>query len=126
MSIVAKSRCYCTSITQVRSTVSVATVGELASPLIMKSLCLFLSARDILYGTYVSTDKKGLKTLIPRCHNAIYGTMVASLLYLKKICKTIKHLGFKIDPYGKRVRYQLKKNIQLFQQSWHNYHSRLD
>ena len=52
-----------------------------------------------IYGPYVSTDKKGVKTLILRCHNAIYGTRVASLLYSKKICKTIKHLGFKINPY---------------------------
>ena len=37
-----------------------------------------------IYGPYVSTDKKGVKTLILRCHNAIYGTMVASLLYYKK------------------------------------------
>ena len=37
--------------------------------------------------------------MILRCHNAIYGTMVASLLYYKKICKMIKHLGLKINPY---------------------------
>ena len=37
--------------------------------------------------------------MIIRCHNAIYGTMVASLLYYKKFCKTIKHLGFNINPY---------------------------
>ena len=36
-----------------------------------------------IYGPYVSTDKKGIKTLILRFHNAIYGTMVASLLYYK-------------------------------------------
>ena len=36
-----------------------------------------------IYGPYVSTDRKGVKTLILRCHNAIYGTMVASLLYYK-------------------------------------------
>ena len=52
-----------------------------------------------IYGPYVSTDKKGIKTLILRFHNATYGTMVASLLYYKQIFKTIKHLGFKINPY---------------------------
>ena len=52
-----------------------------------------------LYGPYVSTDRKWVKTLILRFHNAIYGTMVASLLYYKKICKTIKQLGFKINPH---------------------------
>ena len=34
-----------------------------------------------IYGLYVSTDKKGVKTLIIRCHNAIYGTMVSSVIY---------------------------------------------
>ena len=52
-----------------------------------------------IYEPYVSTDKKGVKTLILRCHNAIYGTMVASLLYYKKICKMINNLGFKINQY---------------------------
>ena len=33
-----------------------------------------------IYGPYVSTDKKGVKTLILGCHNAIYSTMVESLL----------------------------------------------
>ena len=36
-----------------------------------------------IYGPYVSTDKKGVKTLILRCRKAIYRTMVASLLYYK-------------------------------------------
>ena len=52
-----------------------------------------------IYGSYVRTEKKGFKTLILRCHNAIYGTMIASLLYYIKFCKTIKNLGFKINPY---------------------------
>ena len=52
-----------------------------------------------IYGPYASTDKKGVKTLILRCHNAIYKNMVASLLYYRKFCKTIKNLGFKINPY---------------------------
>ena len=52
-----------------------------------------------IYGTYVSTDKKGLKNMILRCHNAIYRTMVASLIYYRKSCKTIKHLGFNVKPY---------------------------
>ena len=52
-----------------------------------------------IYGLYVSTDKKGVKTLILRCHNAIYGTMLARLLCYRKFCKTINHLGFKINLY---------------------------
>jgi hypothetical protein len=34
-----------------------------------------------VYGPYVSTDKQGRKQLLVECLNAIYGTMVASLLY---------------------------------------------
>ena len=52
-----------------------------------------------IYGPYVKNDKKGVKTLILRFHHDIYGTMVASLIYYKYICKTIKHLGFNINPY---------------------------
>ena len=71
-----------------------------------------------IYGPYVSTDKKGVKNLILRCHNAIYGTMVASLLYYKKFCKTIKHLGFKINPYDPWV---ANRTIDKNQQTifWH-------
>ena len=52
-----------------------------------------------IYRPYISTYKKGFKTLILIFHNATYGTMVSSLLYYRKFCKTIKHLGFKINPY---------------------------
>ena len=63
---------------------------------------LFEIALDI-YGTYVSTNRKGVKTMILRCHDDIYGTMVESLLYYKKCCKTIKQLGLKINPYDTYV-----------------------
>jgi hypothetical protein len=33
------------------------------------------------YKSYVSKDKKGNKQLLVQCQNALYGTMVASLLY---------------------------------------------
>ena len=52
-----------------------------------------------IYGPYVRTDKKGVKTLILRCHNTIYGTMVTSILHYKTFSRMIKHLGFKINPY---------------------------
>ena len=34
-----------------------------------------------VYGPYVNIDRKIIKQLINQCINAIYGTMVASLLY---------------------------------------------
>ncbi len=41
-----------------------------------------------VYGSYVSTNKAGQKVLIVECLNAVYGTMVAALLYYKKFVKT--------------------------------------
>ena len=35
------------------------------------------------YGPFVVTEKKGEKLIIVKCMNAIYGTIVASLLYYK-------------------------------------------
>ena len=32
--------------------------------------------------------------------NVIYGTMVASLIYYKKFCKSLIVCGFKLNPYG--------------------------
>ena len=64
-----------------------------------------------IYGLYVSTNKKGVKNLILRCHNTIYGTVVESLLYYQKLCNTIKHLGSKINPYDPCVtKHTIDKN----------------
>ena len=52
-----------------------------------------------LYGPYVTTDKKGVKQLLLLCLNAIYGTMVASLLYYNKFCKSLLRHGFELNPY---------------------------
>ena len=52
-----------------------------------------------IYRPYVTMDRKGIKQLITQCKNAIYGTMVLSLLYYCKFCKTLKLNKFKINPY---------------------------
>jgi len=52
-----------------------------------------------VYGPYVTTDKRGIKSLTVRCLNAIYGTMVASLLYYRKFCKSLTDKGFIFNPY---------------------------
>ena len=65
-----------------------------------------------IYGTYVSTDKKGVKTMVLRKYNAIYVTVIESILYYKKICKTIKHLGFTINPYDPFVANRTIENCQ--------------
>ena len=38
--------------------------------------------------------------------------MVASLLYYRKFCKTINHLGFKINPYDPYVTNRMIDNNQ--------------
>ena len=53
-----------------------------------------------VYKQYVTTDRnKGTKVLIVQCRNAIYGTMVASLLYYRKFCKSLTSIGFVFNPY---------------------------
>jgi hypothetical protein len=51
-----------------------------------------------VYGHYVSTNKTGQKVLIVECLNAVYGTMVAALLYYKKFVKSLTKHGFKLNP----------------------------
>ena len=45
------------------------------------------------------TDKKGMKQLLVQCQNALYGTMIASLLYYCKFTKSLASVGFTINPY---------------------------
>ena len=52
-----------------------------------------------VYEPYVTTDKKGAKQVIVQCLNAIYGTMIAGLLYYKKFCKSLLSVGFIFNPY---------------------------
>jgi hypothetical protein len=51
------------------------------------------------YTPYVTVDKKGVKQLIVQCLNAIYGTMMASLLYYNKFRKSLTKIGFLFNPY---------------------------
>ena len=55
-------------------------------------------ATDV-YREFVTTDKKGVKELVVRCQNALYGTMVASLLYYRKSVKSLTDIGFVLNPY---------------------------
>jgi hypothetical protein len=52
-----------------------------------------------VYKSYISRDKKGMKQLLVQCQNAMYGTMVASLLYYRKFVKSMTDIGFIINPY---------------------------
>ncbi len=67
-----------------------------------------------VYGPYVSTTKTGQKVLIVECLNAIYGLMVAALLYYKKFVKSllVNH-GFKVNPYNGCVANKTVKRKQI-------------
>ena len=53
-----------------------------------------------VYKLHVTTNKKGVKQLLVHFQNALYGTMVASLLYYRKFTKSLTDIGFKINPYN--------------------------
>ena len=52
-----------------------------------------------VYKDYVTKDKRGIEQLLVQCQNALYGTMVASLLYYRKFAKSLTDVDFIINPY---------------------------
>jgi hypothetical protein len=66
-----------------------------------------------VYKPYVTMDKKGTKQLLVQCQNAIYGTMVASLLYYRKFCKSLTGIGFKFNPYDPCVANKIINGKQM-------------
>jgi hypothetical protein len=52
-----------------------------------------------IYKSYVTTDKKGNKQILVKCLNALYGTMVVSLLYYEKFTKSLTDKGYRVNPY---------------------------
>jgi hypothetical protein len=52
-----------------------------------------------VYKSYVSKDKKGSKQLLVQYQNALYVTMVTSLLYYWKSIKSLTDIDFVINPY---------------------------
>ena len=64
-------------------------------------------------GPYVSTDKSRKKVLILECLNAIYGTMVAALLYYKKCVKSLNRHGLKLNPYDGCVANKIVNGKQI-------------
>jgi hypothetical protein len=52
-----------------------------------------------VYKSYVSKDKKESKQLLVQCQNALYSTMVASLLYYRKFLKSLTDIDCVINPY---------------------------
>jgi hypothetical protein len=66
-----------------------------------------------VYGPYVSTNKAGQKVLLVQCLNAVYGTMVAALLYYKKFVKSLTKQGYKINPYNGCMANKVVKRKQV-------------
>jgi hypothetical protein len=66
-----------------------------------------------VYQPFVSTDRKGMKQLIVQCQNAIYGTMVASLLYYRKFCNSLTSIDFVFNPYDPCVANKLINGKQM-------------
>jgi hypothetical protein len=66
-----------------------------------------------VYGPYVSTNKQGRKQLLVECLNAIYGTMVASLLYYWKFTRILKNQGYMMNPYNPCVWKKMIKKKQI-------------
>ena len=60
---------------------------------------VLLEIDEDYYKDYVWEDRKGEKHLITQCQNAIYGTMLASLLFYKKFVKVLAKNGFELNPY---------------------------
>jgi hypothetical protein len=60
---------------------------------------ILVSIAPNVYRPYVTVGKKDKKHFLVQCLTALYGTMVALLLYYKKFVKSLKSKGFKLDPY---------------------------
>jgi len=52
-----------------------------------------------VYKGYVTLDKRGNKILLVECLNALYGMMVASLLYYQKFTNSLREYRYKVNPY---------------------------
>jgi hypothetical protein len=66
------------------------------------------------YKSYATTDKKGVRQLLVQCQNALYGTMVASLLYYRKWFTTsLMETGFEINSYDPCVANKMIEGKQM-------------
>jgi hypothetical protein len=74
---------------------------------------ILVSIAPDVYGPYVTTTKTGQKVLIVECLNAVYGTMVAALLYFKRFLKSLVKQGFKLNPYDRIVAKKIVKGKQF-------------
>jgi hypothetical protein len=74
-------------------------------------------AADV-YQPYITKDKKGVEQLLVQCQKALYGTMVASLLYYRKFAKSLTDIHFIINPYDPCVANKIIRGKQMTM-CWH-------
>ena len=70
---------------------------------------ILLEIAPDVYGSYVVTDRKGIKQLILQCQNSIYGTTTAILLYYKKFRRSLEDECYKFNPYDPCVANNITK-----------------
>ena len=73
---------------------------------------MLLDIAPDVYEPHVTTGRKLIKQLITKCINVIYGTMVESLLYYCKFCKTLKLNKFKLNTYDTYVANKMVNELQ--------------
>ena len=53
-----------------------------------------------VYSPYVTTNKNGKRILLVQCLNALYGSMVALLMFYKKLVLALKLYRFEYNLYN--------------------------
>jgi hypothetical protein len=76
-------------------------------------LVILVEIAPDVYQPYVTKDRKGVEQLLVQCQNALYGTMVASLLYYRKFAKSLTDIDFTINPYGPCVANKIIERNQM-------------
>jgi hypothetical protein len=74
---------------------------------------ILVSIAPDVYSPYMSTNKAGQKVLLVQCLDAVYGTMVAALLYYKKFAKSLTKQGYKTNPYDGCMANKVVKGKQV-------------
>jgi hypothetical protein len=74
---------------------------------------ILVSIAPEVYVPYMSTNKNGQKVLLVQYLNAVYGTMVAALLYYRKFVKSLTKQGYKINLYDGCMAIKMVKGKQI-------------
>jgi Reverse transcriptase (RNA-dependent DNA polymerase) len=60
---------------------------------------MLIDIAPVTYKPFVTINNKGEKVVLVRCHNATYGTMVASLQFYRKFTNSLLRKGFVLNQY---------------------------